>query len=317
MTVVSINKFPSGKVNDLEKAVRRSIEDLSFKFPDDPEYVLLKPNLMYYWEHSTGETTNPMLVAQVIEYLRELYGEDTDIYICEADASAMVTKYSFLMLGFKRLAEHYNVKLLNLSEEEVIEKEVWISGRKIDIKVSKKILESDLFINLPKLKIHKLLVPFSCVLKNLYGAIAEPFKFKYHSRLSEYIVAAAKLMRPQMTIVDCTTVLADKYPIRLDTVMSGTDPLALDFVASRLLGFNPTRVKYLKLAQQEGLGNPKSVEWKGNVSFGELRKLISCRRLVSTNISWKLQLWLLQTYARISGDIIPPIVLKNMEKKSS
>jgi uncharacterized protein (DUF362 family) len=312
MSIISINKFPVGTVTDLKKAVYQSLDDLSFKFPDNPKSVLLKPNLMYYWEHSTGETTNPMVVAHVIEYLRERYGKDTEIYICEADASAMVTKYAFSMLGFKKLAEHYNVKLLNLSEGEIVEKEVLVSGRKVNITVSQKILDSDLFINIPKLKIHKLLVPFSCVLKNLYGAIAEPFKFHYHSRLSDYIVAAAKLMKPQITLIDCTSVIADKYPLKLDTVISGTDLLALDFVSSKLLGFNPKRVNYLKLAQREGLGNPKAVEWKGNTSFEEVHKLIAPRRLVSTNISWSLLLWLLRTYARITGDIIPPIVFKNV-----
>ena len=43
-------------------------------------------------------------------------------------------------------------------------------------------------------------------------------------------------------------------PLRLGTVIAGTDPVAVDAVAAAIMGFDPLDVAYLRRAQAAGLG---------------------------------------------------------------
>ena len=72
--------------------------------------------MCYYLDCSTGETTDPKFVGAFIDLIREKISPDLDIAIVESDASAMKCKYAFRMLGFEKLAQEKNVRLLNLSE---------------------------------------------------------------------------------------------------------------------------------------------------------------------------------------------------------
>jgi uncharacterized protein (DUF362 family) len=43
-------------------------------------------------------------------------------------------------------------------------------------------------------------------------------------------------------------------------MMSSRDPVAIDAAAAKIAGLNPRSIKYLQLAQQEGLGTTHYVE---------------------------------------------------------
>ncbi|GAH40980.1 unnamed protein product [marine sediment metagenome] len=60
---------------------------------------------MYYWDASTGETTDPRIVSSIIDSLRNRFGDNVDICVVESDASAMRTKYAFKVLGYDKLCE--------------------------------------------------------------------------------------------------------------------------------------------------------------------------------------------------------------------
>jgi len=102
-------------------SLRRALDLIKFKVSQPISSVVIKPNLCYYWNASTGYTTDPKVVATLIDYLREKLG-DMPIKIAEADATAMKTKHSFEMLGYTKLAKEKGVELFNLSTDRVIEK---------------------------------------------------------------------------------------------------------------------------------------------------------------------------------------------------
>ena len=37
----------------------------------DIETVVIKPNLSYYWDYTTGETTDPRVVSSIIDHIRK------------------------------------------------------------------------------------------------------------------------------------------------------------------------------------------------------------------------------------------------------
>ncbi|HDQ15515.1 MAG TPA: DUF362 domain-containing protein, partial [Bacteroidetes bacterium] len=211
---------------DIQAVVSRSFDLLGYNYPKKVGTAVIKPNLCYYWDYSTGETTDPRVVSAIIDYLRAKFGEDVDICIAEADASAMKTKYSFKILGYEKLSQEKNVRLINLSEGEIVEKQTYVNNKPITLPVNKTLLESDLLISVPKLRTHSL-VGMTCNLKNMFGAISKPRKFSYHKNLDATIVAINKLVKPDIYIVD-GLIVSGKYSKKMGVILSGDDALATD-----------------------------------------------------------------------------------------
>ena len=301
-SIVSLVRVKSSR-KDTKSSVSEALSLLEFKLDKPVESVAIKPNLCYYWNADTGYTTDPNVVSGVINWVRENYGSDVDIKVVEADATAMRTKLAFPILGYEKLAKEKNVELFNLSQDTIMERRVHVNGRKIKFKVPKFLLDVDLFINVPKLKIMRETF-ITCAMKNIFGCIASPRKIVYHPILSEAIVGIKKVLRPHLTIVDGIVALG-RYPFKLGLIMSGPDPFSVDWVASQVMGYNPWKVKFLRMAINEGIGDPKQISTSGE-SVVVFKKVFPKAGLFESRWSTKTQLRLLRLYNRIAGDVLPP-----------
>jgi uncharacterized protein (DUF362 family) len=210
--------------------------------------------LCYYWDYSTGQTTDPKFVAALIELLREKVSRNIDISIIEADASAMKCKYAFRLLGYKKLAQDYNVNLVNLSEDQCNRVEIAAGSQNFHLKVPQTIQNADLKINVTKIKYSLANIKITCALKNVFGCNPYPKKYKYHPRLDETIVALNKAMKFDLHLID-GIIVSGIQPRKLGLIMASTDPVAIDVAATRIAGENPNRIRYIQLAKKEGLGN--------------------------------------------------------------
>jgi uncharacterized protein (DUF362 family) len=295
---------------DIHDAVKRAFDLLDYNYPEKVGTIVIKANLCYYWDYSTGETTDPRVISAIIDYLRAKFGEGVNISVAEADASAMKTRHAFKILGYKKLCQEKNVKLVNLSEEgEIIEKQVHIKNKAVTLPVNKILLESDLVISVPKLKTHSL-VGVTCSLKNMFGAISKPRKFSYHPNLDATIVGINKMVKTDICIVD-GLIISGKYPKKMGVILAGDDVVATDFVAAKIAGFNPKSVGHMKLAAEEKVGDVDNINViEDNTSVEEAQKLFPHSSLLLHNISWGLQLRLLSLYFKLSGDVCPSF-LKN------
>jgi len=284
----------------------------AFKISEAPfkkvDSIIIKPNLCYYWDASTGQTTSPLLVGALIEFLRDRLRNDPEILIGEADASAMKTKHVFRMLGYEDLANEKEVELINLSSKPFVKCHTTVGSKDINLNFSKKLIETDLLINVPKLKYHRL-PKVTCAMKNIFGAIIKPYKFSYHSHLARTIVAANKIIHSDIILVDGLVALG-KHPKIMKILLLGQDAVTIDKACSRIMGFNPKGVKYLRLANIEGLGKGNGSEIIGEASLEELRNRFPPVSYLKQKIIWGLQLWMVNTYAKITGDTIPPMLLK-------
>lgn len=293
--------------DDIDKAVERAIDRLDFNFRDGIQNVVIKPNLCYYWDYSTGETTDPRVVSAVIDYVRRKIRKDANISVVEADASAMKTKYSFRVLGYDKLCQAKNVKLENLSEGNIANFKVNVSGKEIVLPINEILLKADLIINIPKLKTHNF-IGATCALKNMFGAISKPRKYSYHKIISYVIVGVNKIVKSHITVVD-GLIVRGSCPKKLGVILAGDDLLATDFIAVKIMGFNPKRLPYLNLAAKEQIGQTRDVELiEDNVKLSEIKKNFPSHNYFLHKISWNLQLKLLRLYMAVVGDVLPPIL---------
>lgn len=251
MSLVSFVKVE--KEGNIRKAIQDSLDLIQYKLPTNIKNIAIKPNMCYYWDHTTGKTTDPRFIATLIELIQDQISADVNISIVESDASAMKCRYAFKMLGYEKMVQHYrNVRLVNLSEYDGEKVEVATGDKRFHFVVPKTILNADLRINVPKIK-YLSRTKISCALKNVFGCNPYPEKFSYHSKLDEVIVALNKIMKFDLTILD-GIIVSGMQPCKLNLVIASRDPVALDAAASRIAGVNPKSVRHIMLAHQEGLG---------------------------------------------------------------
>jgi uncharacterized protein (DUF362 family) len=251
--------------DEFKAALLDSLRLIDYRFRSDVKRIVIKPNMCYYYDFSTGFTTDPKFVGVLVEVLREQISTDPEISIVESDASAMKCRYVFKMLGYEDLARKYNVDLVNLSEEEYKEETVRVGRHSFNIRVPKLVRDADLRVNVTKIKYAMPGIKFTCGLKNIFGCIPYPKKFVYHDTLGEVIVAANKAMKFGLSILDGNVVFGSQTR-KLGLVMASKDPVAFDSVAAKIAGLEPRSVEYLRLASREGLGGmkfiSKGVQWQ-------------------------------------------------------
>ena len=253
MSLVSLVKIQKDVENPMKQAISKSLGLIDYSFAKSIKKVVIKPNLCYYWDCSTGQTTEPRFVAELIDLIRQQTSPDVDIAIVESDASAMRCKYVFRMLGFEKLAREKNVRLVNLTEDQSDSVDVACNGKNYNFLVPKTISDADLKINIAHIKYTVDPVKITCALKNIYGCNPYPKKFKYHSDLGNVIVALNKAMKFDLCLID-NNIASGIQPRKLGLVMASQDPVALDVAAAKIAWLNPSKIPYFAVAEKEGVG---------------------------------------------------------------
>lgn len=256
MSLVSLVKFHNDR-KSLQQSIQESLDLIQFHFDPRVNKIAIKPNLCYYWDSSTGETTDRKLIGALIDVIRKNTDESVDISIVESDASAMRCKHVFRMLGYEKMADDKKVKLVNLTDDRVQSTNVTVHDRSFRLSLPYSITEADLFINVPKMKY--LTGPrFSGSLKNIFGCNPYPKKYRYHRWLTEVIVGLNKVMKPDLCLMD-GLVVRGIHPLKLGLLMASADTVALDSAAARIAGINPHSIGHISLAHDEGIGSLKYV----------------------------------------------------------
>lgn len=264
MSLVSLVKLD--KIHHIKQAIKDSLSLIDYSFPRKLKNVVIKPNLCYYWDYTTGQTTDPKFVATLIDLIREEISPEITISVVESDASAMKCKYAFKMLGYEKMAQNYNVELVNLSEDKNNPIKVSAGNQSFKLMIPQTIQEADLNINIPKIKYTMDPIKLTCALKNIFGCNPYPKKFKYHTNLGEAIVAINKAMKFDLCIID-SDIVSGIQPRRLGLVMASRDPVAVDAAAAEIAGINPNTIEYIQLAKKEGLGTTSYIQKGTSISY--------------------------------------------------
>jgi uncharacterized protein (DUF362 family) len=86
-------------------------------------------------------------------------------------------------------------------------------------------------------------------------------KEKIHENLNESIVDLASVVRPSLNIIDGIMLCRDPdltyydpTPVQLNSILTGTDYMAVDTVSLQIAGRSPLDIPYLKPAVERGIG---------------------------------------------------------------
>lgn len=243
----------TSRYEEITEAVMQALKLIHFDFNPKLSSIAIKPNLCNYWTSSSGETTDPKVVEAIIDVCRMSASPDR-IYVVESDATVMNTKHSFRMLGYEELAKRKNVKLINLCEDTLLPARITATTSAFhQIKIPETLTKVDLFISVPKLKLHSL-TGLTCALKNQFGCIPIKRKITFHKNLNKVIALINRSITPDLILVD-GIISKGKTPKKLNLIMAGYDPVAVDFIAAKIAGLNPKRIKHITESKNLGVGS--------------------------------------------------------------
>jgi len=252
------------------QAVRRAVDLIggieAFVKPQDK--IVIKPNLTTALPSDTGLTTDPKVVETLIDLCIER--DPSEIIIAEGSGGAE-TDVAFERCGYSQLAEKHGVKLVDLNKSPTCVVDVPKGSFLRQLAIPKVILESDILINVPKLKLRKNWATLS--VKNLLGVLPGKGRFsgeiwtpdgkwfgpegekkKVHGNLTEGLVDLNTVIRPSLIVMDGIVASYENKPLRLNVVLASRDPLALDCIATKIGGLDYAQIPYLKRAAERGIG---------------------------------------------------------------
>ena len=289
---VAIRSCQSYDANEVEAAVRAALSELggikAFVRPGDR--VLLKPNLLAAHPPEKGVTTHPAVVEVVARLVQEAGGT---VWIGDSPAGSIKgIKRFWRISGLLDVAERVGAELIPFETSALSLK--MKNGRRYFL--SKWVEDADVVINLPKFKTHNLML-FTGAVKNMYGTLPGLQKGDFH-RLAPHprdfakvLLDVYELARPTLSIMDGVYGMEGNGPAagqskKVGLIFASTDAVALDVVASFLMGYSPESLPTIREARERAVGvsDLKAIE----TSVQELESLrIADFRLPS---NWKIRI---------------------------
>jgi len=299
-TKVAIQKI---KNEDVKTSVFSALELINAKelMQKDNMVVLLKPNILMGKPPERGVNTHPDVVRSVIQWVKQF--NPAKIYVCDSAGGAKVgiTEKAIIDSGIGIVCEEEGVECLPFEKSERKIYKIEDPLELEEISSSKLIEDADLIINIPKIKTHWQCT-LTCCIKNMFGTVLLANKAKTHAQaavLDRFCSALADIYsvsKPQLTVIDGYICMEGQGPssgdaVKLDLILAGYDPVALDSVVCKIIGFDPSEVLYLAKAEQKELGSTdlEKVEIIGETIEDVYRKF---KRPKLKPISMPLPKWL-------------------------
>ena len=260
VSIVTCSDYQSERVY---RQVKEALDLLggTSAFVSRGERVLLKPNFLIGRPPEKCVNTHPELVRAVAQLVLEA-GATPVIGDSPQLGSALKVAER---CGVAAVARELGIEIVEFEPVEVKHPEGKFFKR---FTVGKAVLEADRVINLPKLKTHGLTY-LTIAVKNLFGCVPGARKAQWHVRtshegnehFSRMLLDLATLINPPLSIVDGIDAMEGKgpgfgTPRHLGLIIAGTDTVAVDAVATEVLGAHPEHFPTLHAALLEGYGTP-------------------------------------------------------------
>ncbi|MBL7179478.1 MAG: DUF362 domain-containing protein [Pseudomonadota bacterium] len=128
-------------------------------------------------------------------------------------------------------------------------------------------------VHLPTVKCH-IYTTTTGSMKNAFGGLLNTRRHYTHTVIHEtlvdLLVIQKEIHRGIFTVMDGTLCgngagPRTMIPVQKDLILASADPVAIDAVSAKLMGFDPMKIEYIRLAHEDGLGvgRPEEIEIRG------------------------------------------------------
>lgn len=279
---VSSVKCESYDPKEVYSSLKEALDRIGFILPEN-KTVLIKPNILAQNRPEQHSITHYSIVEALCRLLKENH---CNIQIGESIAfyQTGLTKKAFVTSRIKEVADKYGATLIAFDDQALTA--VRTNGICLEeLYIPNCLLEADMVINACKLKTHGGM-RLSGAVKNMFGCLPGGYKQKIHMwakndfELSDVFLEIHKIIKPAVSIMDAVVSLdggpsAIGKPVKTSRILASTNAAALDLMACKILGYEPTDVATLLCAKQKNMiSDFNDVELLGDLVPMKFKRLI-------------------------------------------
>ena len=223
--------------------------------------VLLKPNLVEYIP-GTEVNTNPRLVGAAASTFLALGAKS--VVVGEGPGHQRDTILVLAESGLETELQERRIRFVDLNRDDIQQVLLKTSFTGLDcLWLPRTVMTSDFVVSMPKVKTHHW-AGVTLSMKNLFGVVPGvaygwPKNVLHWKGIDRSILDINTAVPAHFVIADGIIGMEGNGPLHgsprnLGRIVLADDPVAADFVCTRLMGFNPLRVNHLAQAA-EFLGN--------------------------------------------------------------
>lgn len=228
--------------------------------------VLVKPNLITSHTYETGITTDPLVVEAV---MRKVQGLGKKVLVVETEGGITSPDDAIFETGMMDVINRVGSEYINMRKlEDKVELEVDKPRKIRKFKVARIATESAI-ISVPSMKtLHHTVITMG--LKNMFGMLTTRAKYPMHRHgMNNVIYDICKTLPPTLSVIDGFYGKSGRgpwegTPVKMDTIIASTDPVAADATGARCIGIDPMTIDYVRWLSEEGLGEINDIEIVGD-----------------------------------------------------
>ena len=243
-----------------EEAVRLTVESIRAlggmsRFVDNGDVVFIKPNIGWDRMPAQAACTNPDVVATLVKLCYDAGAKKVRV----SDLPCNDQRRTFRNSGIQAAAEAEGAEVFFMDRRKFQEMDIGGENlRRWPIYVD--YVECDKRINVPIAKHHGL-SDLTLTIKNLMGVIGGE-RNRIHQNLGPAMADVAKFVPSDLVVLDAVRVMIANGPTggsladveRRDTIVAGTDTVAVEAFGASLFGFAPDRITTTRAGAALGLG---------------------------------------------------------------
>ncbi|MBW1960859.1 MAG: DUF362 domain-containing protein [Deltaproteobacteria bacterium] len=219
--------------------------------------VFIKPNIFSAQHPDQATITDPRVLEATVQLVKDMGA--VEIQVGENPAIALARDVMEAN-GLGERLRRYGMKVVYLDQQP--HEKVTVPGADVmhEVDFPECVLKADRYISLPKMKTHAMTL-VTLGIKNSLGLLPEHEKKGrlHHEAIHQKLVDIMRIKRPDLVVLD--GIIAGEgqgpifiEPVPLKLILSSTDTVALDAVASSIMGLDPFEVTTTRIAHTAGLG---------------------------------------------------------------
>lgn len=219
--------------------------------------VCVKPNIGWDAPPERGANTHPELVGHLVRRCLEAGAKSVSVFDHTCDQWQLTYEHSGVAAAARAAGAH-----VVSGQDESLYREVEVHrGRSLRrALVHSLVLDSDVLFNVPVLKHHSG-AGMTAAMKNLMGAVLDR-RFYHQNDLQQSIADFLTICRPTLNILDAYHPMVRNGPrgkttadlVEMKTLLAGTDPVAVDAAAAKMLGLDPAKIGHIRIGAEMKLG---------------------------------------------------------------
>ncbi|MBN1438347.1 MAG: DUF362 domain-containing protein [Anaerolineales bacterium] len=234
---------------------------------DSKATTILKDNISWHYPLPSANTTPWELEGSILALQKAGF---TDL-VCVQNQTVVINAFKGEDLcGFLPIFKHYGIPVkYNFRNEDM----TWVEYKPkakmlvLDQIFDKGIRIPDYFfgkniVHLPTVKTH-IYTTTTGAMKNAFGGLLATYRHYTHSWIHQTLtdlLSIQKEIHPGIFAFMDGTMAGDgtgprtPTPVEKNVILASADQVAIDAVAAKLMGFDPLKIDYIRLAHEKGLG---------------------------------------------------------------